>query len=93
MPRLGRPPKPLPKTVPPLEQRIRLLCKRHGVSPAKLGEDAGLKPDAVPDLITAARAGEAEPGRIKTYLALHRFYGVATDWFFEPGDLPEKFWK
>ena len=93
VPPRGRPPNPLPKKVPPLEQRIRLLCKRHGVSPINLGINAGLKADAVPDLIAAARAGEAEPGRVKTFLALARFYDVTVEWFFAPGELPEKSWK
>jgi hypothetical protein len=70
-----------------------MLCKRHGVDPRFLGKNAGTSLDAVPGLIDAARKGEAQPGRAKTYWLLSRLYGVTMSWFFETSDLPEDSWK
>jgi hypothetical protein len=70
-----------------------LLCERHGVGPGKLGLNAGLSDEAVPQLIKEARRGFSHPGRVKTYWLLSQFYGVSVDWLLNPAPLPTKLGK
>lgn len=86
----GRPPKPYKGPVYPLEQRLRVLCQRAGVTPARLGILAGLSDEAVAGLIEEVRKGKnPRPGKADTYWRLAQYCGVSVDWLLGESELPE----
>ena len=85
----GRPPKPYAGRIYPLEQRIRVVCARLGLTPAGLGKRIRLSDEVIAGIIEENRKGHPRPGKVDTYWRIAQAAGVSVDWLLGESELPD----
>jgi len=82
---------PIPEQdVRTFERKIDFLCRKHGLTPGKLGEFVGLRFETLPKLLARARENHKVefPGSAETYKEIAEKCDVSVEWLLGMTDDP-----